>query len=207
MTTASSTLLSIAASGTFAPLMSAASGTPRPSVRMCRFTPIFARSVGFGPVRSPLLAPSLRRCRASSTSTRCRDGHRRSSATLGGWLRTRRAVPTSGNEGGTSSQSRNHSAAPSTDNPSSADTGCPPSRFELQPEAGLRAASLAPEGSMARSSAKGRRARQRTWLPPAAIDHTRSACSRGFRIGSKTFREAGKYFRALGRNVQVLVED
>jgi hypothetical protein len=45
------------------------------------------------PREVPPLAPSLRRCRASSTSTRCRDGHRRSSATLDGWPRTPRAVP------------------------------------------------------------------------------------------------------------------
>jgi hypothetical protein len=185
MTTASSTLLIIAASGTFAPLMSAASGTPRPSVKICLFTPLFARSVGFGPVRSPLLAPSPRRCRVSSTSTRCRDVRRSSSAARGESPRIHRAAPTSESAGDTSTLSRSRSVAPSTDNPFSDDRGCQPSLLALPPADGRPSALRARPESTARSVATGHRVRRRTWLPRMAVDHTRSARSRGFRIGCK----------------------
>jgi hypothetical protein len=184
MTTASSTSLIMALSGTFAPLMSAAIGTPRPSVRMWRFTPLFARSVGFGPVRSPLLAPSPRRCQASSTSTRSLDDHRSTSAVPDGLQRTRRAAPTSENADGTSILNRSRSAAPSIGSPSSGDTGSRPSRHGLQQEAGRLAVSLALQESVVRSVAKDRRVRSQTSLPRTRVDHTRSVCSRGFRIGS-----------------------
>jgi len=165
MTTASSTSLIIAASGTFAPLISAAIGTPRPSVNIWRFTPLFARSVGFGPVRSPLLAPSLRRCRENSISTRCRVVHRSRSTTRDESPRTRRAGPTSENADGTSSLSRSRSATPSTGSPFSTDRGCPPSPLALRPVADRLAASRALAGSRARFDATVRRAHQQTLLP------------------------------------------
>jgi hypothetical protein len=40
-------------SGTFAAVITTASGTPPPSVRTWRLVPDFARSVGFGPVFFP----------------------------------------------------------------------------------------------------------------------------------------------------------
>jgi len=185
MTTASSTSLIIAASGTFAPLISAAIGTPRPSVNIWGFTPLFARSVGFGPVRSPLLAPSLRRCRENSISTRCRVAHHSRSATRNESPRTRQAAPTSENADGTSSPSRSRSATPSTGNRSSTGRGCLPSPLALQPAVDHLAASLALAGSVARFDATMRQAHQRILLPQTAVDHTRSNLSRGFRIGSK----------------------
>lgn len=56
---ASNVLITIRLSWTFAPLNVIDSGIPFPSVKICRFTPIFARSVGFFPVWAPLLEPSL----------------------------------------------------------------------------------------------------------------------------------------------------
>jgi hypothetical protein len=188
MTTASSTLLIIAASGTLAPVISAAIGTPRASVRIWRFTPLFARSVGFGPVRSPLLAPSPKRCRASSTSTRFRVGRRSSSAALDGSRRTRRASPIAETASGTSSRSQTRSAAPSIGSPSSSDRGSPPSPHGQPREDGRLSVSLALRGSAARFATTTARERRRTWLPRTAVDHTRSAPSRGFRIGSKIQR-------------------
>ena len=185
MTTASSTALIIEASGSFAPLISAAIGTPRPSVKIWRFTPLFARSVGFGPVRSPLLAPSPRRYRANSISTQSRVGRRSSSAARGGLLRTRRAAPTFENAGGTWSPNRNRSAMPSTGSQSSADRGCLPSPLAPRRAADHLAASQPLAGSAARFVATMRREHQRTLLPQTAVDHTRSNLSRGFRIGSK----------------------
>ena len=190
MTTASSTSPITFASGTFAPVMSAAMGTPRPSVRMCRLTPLFARSVGLGPVRSPLLAPSPRRCRASSTSAPRRADRGSSRRVRDESRRTRRAPPTSENAGGRSSLNRSRSATPSTDSPSSAGTGCPPSPPGRERRVGRLAASLAPAVSAARSDATKRRERRQTWLPRTTVDHTRSDLSRGFRIDSKASRRA-----------------
>ena len=183
--TASSTSLIMAASGTFAPLIRAAIGTPRPSVKMWRFTPLFARSVGFGPVRSPLLAPSQRRYRVNSISKKFLDGHRNTSAAHGGSTRTRRAGPSAESASGRSSQSRNRSAALSTDNPFSVDTGSRPSRFGMRQEGVRLSACRAPAGLAVRFDATARRAHLQTWLPRTAVDHTRSTLSRGFRIGSK----------------------
>jgi hypothetical protein len=185
MTTASSTKLIIEASGTLAPVISAAIGTPRPSVRMWRFTPLFARSVGFGPVRSPLLVPSPKRCRASSTSMRSRVGRRSSSAALDGSRRILRASPIAGTAGGTSSRIQTRSAAPSIGIPSSSGRGSPPSRHAQPREDVPLAVWPAPRGSAARYATTTARERRRTWLPRTAVDHTRSALSRGFRIGSK----------------------
>jgi hypothetical protein len=182
MTTASRTSPIIALSGTLAPVINAASGTPRPSGRMWRLTPFFARSVGFGPVRSPLLAPSPRRCRGSSTSRRSRVDHRSNSAARDESPRTRRAEPNSSNAGGMSSPSRIRSAALSTDSLSSTGTGFRPSRLALRLAGGLPSASAAPQVSAARSDARERRAHRQTWLPQSTVDHTRADLSRGFRI-------------------------
>src|SRR6266436_2662155 len=67
--TASSTSATIHLSCTLAPVIRTANGPPRPSVRTWRFTPSFARSVGFGPVAPPLWAPWPWRCRRPRSPT------------------------------------------------------------------------------------------------------------------------------------------
>ena len=90
-------------SWTCAPVMPAATGTPRPSVKMCRVTPRFARSVGFGPVWSPLWAPSPWRYPTTSTPTGCRGGRRSRAPTARRPARTPVPGHTVETEGDTSS--------------------------------------------------------------------------------------------------------
>jgi hypothetical protein len=119
---ASSTVVSaIRISGTFAPLMTMPSGIPAASVRMCLFVPLFARSVGFGPVRSPPWGLSRSPSRERSTSSQCRRGRR--SMRAGGC----RASPESPVEpirysvDGRSSPNRSWQVWPSTGSPCGAD--------------------------------------------------------------------------------------
>ena len=65
---------------TLAAVRTTATGTPRPSQRTWRLVPSLPRSVGLGPVRSPLLAPSPRRCRGNTRSNRYRAARRNRAA-------------------------------------------------------------------------------------------------------------------------------
>lgn len=57
------------ASGTLAPSITIPSGPPSASTNSERFTPFFARSVGFGPIRSPQNAPCPSRRRRPATAS------------------------------------------------------------------------------------------------------------------------------------------
>ena len=152
-------------SWTFAPVMHAATGTPRPSVKMCRFTPRFARSVGFGPVWSPLLAPSPWRCPTTSTPTGYRGGRRSSAPTARRSARTPAPEPTVKTGDDTSSPTGTGPAAPSTDSRCAGGTRSRPAPPGQVPAGAHPAAGPGPQARGARLASRRHPARRRIWLP------------------------------------------
>lgn len=160
-------------------------GTPRASVMRCRFTPNFPRSVGFLPVRSPLLAPLPRRCRWKPSSTGSLSFYDSEPAVLRRSDRRPRLHSIAEAEGGRSSLIQTLEAVPSTGSRSAAGKQCPRGPRGRGLEGGLLVASEAPWEAGAQFSPRGHQGCQQTWGPSQAVDQERDPRSRGFRIGSK----------------------